>query len=257
MLPAHSGLLFLAAVAAGALNSVAGGGSFLAFPALVFSGIAPIVANATNTVALWPGTVASTGAYRRELRSPEDWKRMAPLLVVSMVGAIAGARLLLQTPQATFMQLVPWLLLAATLLFTFAEKIAAFVHGAGPRPTHTSAARQSGFLLLQLAVAVYIGYFGAGAGILLLALFALMGMENIHRMNGFKTLLASCANGVAVITFVIAGAVAWPQAILMTLGAALGGYAGAWYAQRLPQRRVRYLVIVIGAAMTAYFFVRR
>jgi uncharacterized membrane protein YfcA len=256
MFPQHTPLLFLAAMLAGALNSVAGGGGFIAFPALIFSGIPPINANATNTIALWPGTVASTGAYRRELLDWKQWRPVLPLIFVSFLGALAGAKLLLRTSQHTFMRQVPWLLLSATLLFIFAGRITKWVRSRTEGHPHASRAALVGIIALQLVVAVYIGYFGAGAGILMLALFALMGMENIHTMNAFKTVIASCANGVALVLFILAGAVAWPQALLMIVGAALGGYGGAWYAQKLEPQKVRYLVIAIGAAMSAYFFWR-
>jgi len=253
----HGGLLFLAAIVAGALNSVAGGGGFIAFPALIFTGMMPINANATNTVALWPGTMASVGAYRRELEGREKWKMLTPLFIVSILGSIVGAKLLLRTPQATFMRLVPWLLLSATLLFVVGGPLSAWVRRRAELHAHASKAALIAVTLLQLLVAVYIGYFGAGAGILMLALFAVMGIENIHTMNAFKTLLASLANAIAIVTFVHARAVVWPQAILMTIGAALGGYGGAWYAQKLDQKIVRYLVIVIGTGMTTYFFLRK
>lgn len=247
----------MAAIVAGALNSVAGGGGFIAFPALIFTGMLPINANATNTVALWPGTMASVGAYRRELEGREKWKMLTPLFIVSILGSIVGAKLLLRTPQATFMRLVPWLLLSATLLFAVGGPLSAWVRRRAELHAHASRAALIAVTLLQLLVAVYIGYFGAGAGILMLALFAVMGIENIHTMNAFKTLLASLANAVAIVTFVHARAVVWPQAILMTIGAALGGYGGAWYAQKLDQKIVRYLVIVIGIGMTTYFFLRK
>jgi len=253
----HGALLFLAAVFAGTLNSVAGGGGFIAFPALIFTGMPPINANATNTVALWPGTMASVGAYRRELEGREKWKLLAPLFIVSILGSIVGAKLLLSTPQTTFMRLVPWLLLSATLLFAVGGPLSAWVRRRSELHVHASRAALVGVTLLQLVVAVYIGYFGAGAGILMLALLAVMGLENIHTMNAFKTLLASLANGIAIVTFVHARAVVWPQAIVMTVGAALGGYGGAWYAQKLDQKVVRYLVIVIGIGMTTYFFLRK
>lgn len=201
--------------------------------------------------------MASSGAYRRELQHKTQWLAMAPLFVVSLFGAVGGAVLLLKTPQRTFMHIVPWLLLGATLLFIFGGRISAFVRTRMQKHERADALHLAGITLLQLVTAVYIGYFGAGAGMVMLALFALMGMENIHNMNAFKTVLASVANGVAVITFIFAGAVAWPQAVVMIVGAALGGYGGAYYAQKLDPVAVRRIVIVIGLAMTAYFFVNR
>lgn len=253
----HGTLLFLAAAFAGTLNSVAGGGGFIAFPALIFTGMPPINANATNTVALWPGTMASVGAYRKEFQERERWKLLMPMFIVTILGSIVGAKLLLNTRQDTFMRLVPWLLLSATLLFILGGKLGAWIRQRAALHSHASRAALIGVTLLQFVVAIYIGYFGAGAGILMLALLAVMGLENIHTMNAFKTLFASLANAIAMITFIHARAVVWPQAIVMTIGAALGGYSGAWYAQKLDQKVVRYLVIVIGAGMTIYFFLRK
>ena len=251
----HAILLFAAALIAGLINSVAGGGGFVAFPALVFTGVPPIPANATNTVALWPGTMASVGAYRREFGDAAVRRLMAPLFVSSFFGAIAGAYLLLHTPERTFMHIVPWLLGGATLLFTFGGKISDFARNRIEHHAEHHAGRLTkiGSTLLQLALAVYIGYFGAGAGIVMLALFAIMGMENIHTMNAYKSLLASVANGVAMLTFIVSGKVVWPEAVLMTIAAGIGGYFGAWYAQRIDPKVVRYLVIAIGCVMTTLF----
>ncbi|HEX4604966.1 MAG TPA: sulfite exporter TauE/SafE family protein, partial [Candidatus Angelobacter sp.] len=250
----HSILLFLAAAAGGTVNSVAGGGGFIAFPALLFSGVPSINANATSTVALWPGTLASTGAYRKAL-SPELLKRILPLVIITFLGSIVGSILLLKTRQTTFDKLIPWLLLAATLLFSFSGKVTGWInrHHSEGGP---SAMRVIGVTLLQACAAVYIGYFGAGVGIVMLALLAMMGIENIHSMNGLKTLLATCGNAVAVTVFIIAGAVFWREALVMIFGGALGGYLGAWYAQKMSPRTVRYVVIAIGCGMTAYFFWR-
>ena len=248
-------LLFFAAMAGGLLNSVAGGGGFIAFPALLFTGVNPIHANATNTVALWPGTLASVGAYWREFQSRDNWRLLRPLFVVTFIGSVVGALLLLSTPERTFVRLIPWLLGGATLLFIFGGKITAFVRERVTQHVehHASILTLVGSTIIQLAVAIYIGYFGAGAGILMLALFAVMGMENIHTMNAFKSLLATCANGVAVVTFIIFHQVLWMQAGIMVIGAMIGGYFGAWYAQKLDPKFVRYAVIAIGCTMTAYF----
>lgn len=238
----------------GVVNSVAGGGGFIAFPSLLFSGVPSINANATSTVALWPGTLASTGAYRRAL-SGGLLKRIAPLIVITFLGSIAGSLLLLKTRQSTFDKMIPWLLLGATLLFTFSGRVTGWInrHHSESGP---SGMRVIGVTLLQACAAVYIGYFGAGVGIVMLALLAMMGIENIHSMNGLKTLLATCGNAVAVTVFIFARAVFWPQALVMIFGGALGGYAGAWFAQKMQPKNVRYVVIAIGYSMTTYFFWR-
>lgn len=274
----HPIFLFFAALLAGLLNAVAGGGSFISFPALLFSGIAPIAANATNTAAVWPGTVASTIAYRKEF-TPEARRLLPPLIITGIFGGIIGARVLLSTPPSTFMRIVPWLLLGATLLFASSGWLTARLHArlgtrggtegnvnvanGGARAASQATERKTPpwlmavGLFLELLIAIYIGYFGAGVGILLLALLALMGMENIHAMNGMKSLLVSIVNGVALITFIWARVIVWPQALLMLVAAMLGGYAGAHYARKLNQHQIRWLVIVVGLGMSAYFFVRR
>lgn len=250
----EAALLFVAALAAGGLNSIAGGGSFIAFPALLFTGMLPINANATSTMALWPGNVASAVAYRRELRVSQSRVTRVLLLVVSVIGGVAGARLLLRTPQATFMRMVPWLLGIATFLFAIGGPATQWIRRLAAKHHPGSNAGAVLLIFLQLLVAVYIGYFGAGAGILMLALFAIMGMENIHSMNALKTLLGSAANSIAIVVFVLAGSIYWPQALVMVFGAALGGYGGAWYAQKLNPVLVRYSVIILGAGMSFYFF---
>ncbi|GAC1348192.1 MAG: sulfite exporter TauE/SafE family protein [Myxococcales bacterium] len=258
MHPGHVGtfaFLFTVAMLGGAINSVAGGGGFLCFPALLFVGIPPIQANATNTIALWPGTVASVAAYRRELSRMRE--HIVPLIVTGCFGALIGALILLRTPQATFLSLVPWLLLAATVLFTVSPRISLFFR----RLQADSARKHNNKALwvaaaLQLLIAVYIGFFGAGAGILMLAMFSMLGIESIHTMNGMKTVLASVCNGIALITFIFHGAIIWPEGIVMTVGAAIGGYAGAHYAQKVDPRIIRGIVIATGAVLTVYFFWR-
>ena len=259
----HPAFLFVAAVLAGTINSVAGGGSFITFPALIFTGIAPIPANATNTAAVWPGTVASTVAYRKAF-TREARRLLPPLTVTGILGGILGARILLITPQATFMRIVPWLLLGATLLFVFSGPITGWIRSRAKLPageavggSDTPRALLAGVLFLELLVSIYVGYFGAGVGILFLSLLALMGMEDIHAMNGMKTLLVSIINGVALATFILAHAIVWPQAVLMLMGALFGGYGGAWIAQRMNPQHVRWFVIVIGFAMSTYFFIRK
>ena len=254
----HPIFLFFAALLGGTVNSVAGGGSFISFPALLFTGMAPIPANATNTVALWPGTVASSVAYRGAFTSHAR-TLLPPLLVTCIFGGVLGALILLRTPPATFLHLVPWLLLIATLLFVFSGRMTAWIRNrAGHAPGDEKLPRGLFFtgLFLQLIIAMYVGYFGAGTGILVLALLALLGMEDIHAMNGMKTLLVSVANGVAIVTFIWARVIVWPQGLLMVAGAATGGYGGAYLAQKMNPQYVRRLVILIGFGMAAYFFYR-
>jgi hypothetical protein len=241
--------LFFAGALGGAQNAVAGGGSFIAFPALLFSGVAPIAANATNTVALWVGVTASTGAYRKHL----DLSRrvMVPLVVTSLIGGIAGAILLLKTPAQTFLHVLPWLMLGATSLFVLGPRLARSKGGLGANISTQALAFATVF---ELVVAVYGGYFGGGIGILNLAMLAVVGMTDIHAMNAMKVVLGGIINGVAVITFIVAGAVVWKQGCVMIAGALVGGYAGAHYAQKLPQQWIRSFVIAVGTGMTAYFF---
>jgi len=242
-------LLFAGALG-GALNSVAGGGSFIAFPALLFAGVPPIPANATNTIALWTGAAASGGAYRKRLDVPR--RVMIPLLTASLVGGVAGALLLLKTPAYTFMRVLPWLTLAATLLFAFGKKLASGRKSVIEHEATRGAL--AGATLFQLCVAVYGGYFGGGMGIVMLAMLATLGMNDIHAMNALKSVMGFVINGVAVVTFIVAGAVYWKHGIVMIAGAIAGGYLGAHYAMKMPQLWIRWFVVLVGAGMTAYFF---
>lgn len=251
---AHPVFLFCAALIAGLLNSVAGGGSFVSFPALLFTGMPAIAANATNTAAVWPGTVASAVAYRHALNAQA--RRLLPkLIAIGMVGGVIGARVLLVTPQRTFLHLIPWLLLGATLLFLAAPRITAWVRGRAARGKTSLGLTVAGYFL-ALLISIYIGYFGAGVGILMLSLLALLGMEDIHAMNGVKTLLVSFVNGVAILTFIVAKMIVWPQALLMVVGSLMGGYGGAYYAQKMNPAQVRWVVIAVGFGMAGYFFVK-
>lgn len=253
----HDGtLLFSVAIVAGALNSVAGGGSFLSFPTLVLTGVPPIQANATNTAALWPGTLASVGAYRNELRG-ENRRMLLPLMLTGLTGAVIGALVLLNTPQKTFLRLIPYLLGGATILFALSGRITAWVRERSHHVRNQTKLAIAGSALIQLCIAVYIGFFGAGAGILMLAMLAIMGIESIHTMNAYKTVLATTCNGVALIPFFLAHAIYWPQALLMLIGASIGGYYGAYFAQKMDPKHVRLMVIAIGTAMSVYFFAKQ
>ncbi len=245
-------MLFAVAAAAGAINAVAGGGGFISFPALVLAGVPPISANATNTTALWPGSAASVGAYRRELAHQRN--EIFLFSGLSLAGGLLGALLLLRTREAVFAQLIPYLLLLATLVFAASPWLTRMARQLGADGGGWF--RRAGILTLYLGIAVYGGFFGAGLGILTLAALALLGQENIHEMNALKTLQATLVNGVAVVAFVLAGVVQWPVALVMTAGAILGGYGGAAVARRIDPRLVRYAVLAFSLALTAYFFVR-
>ena len=259
-------LLFVAAVLGGAVNAVAGGGTLLTFPALLWAGQLEIVANATSTVALWPGALSSFWGYRSELRS--SWGEMVALAVPSFLGGVAGALLLVGTSPATFAALVPYLILLATLLFLAQQPLAewqrrrAAGNGTpdnppavepGQRPTTIRWLAVLGF---QFLVGVYGGYFGAGIGILMLAAFGYLGFTNIHHMNALKNLNGMCINGIAAALFIVKGLVDWRVALLMAAGAIVGGYAGAGTARRVGQKAVRRAVVAIGFALSAWLLVR-
>ena len=241
-------LLALAAFLAGILNAVAGGGSFLTFPALVFSGVPTIIANASSTVALFPGSFASAWAYRENFVHVKSVSFPA-MLAASLAGGITGAVLLLMTEQRTFDRVVHWLLLVGTVLLTFGPSIARRMQG-------RVMVHPAILLVLQYLVAVYGGYFGGAVGILMLALLSLYGLTDIHAMNATKTLLVGSMNAVAVICFVVAGKVWWPQTLVMLVAAVAGGYAGARVARRVDPRIVRASIVVISIGMTIAFFLR-
>ena len=245
-------LIAASGVFAGMINSVAGGGSFLTLPVLIGCGVPPIPANATSTIALWPGTLASFGAYRREMAARP---RLAVVLaIISLAGGLIGALILLRTPQLTFDRLLPWLTLFATVLFVFGPRISARLKlSLGEADDHKSLLKTG---TIQFFIAIYGGYYGAGAGIMMLAVLALLGMKNIHAMNAFKTLLSGSFNGAAVVTFILQGIVHWPEALWMMGGAVAGGYGGAWLARRTPPAWIRAFVIFTGVVTTAYFFWR-
>lgn len=248
--PHNIPILFLAAVLGGVLNAVAGGGSFIAFPALLLTGVPPVPANATNTVALWTGLAFSGGAFRHHLNVRRTI--LITLTVVSSIGGIVGALLLLRTPAHTFLRVLPWLMLAATSLFIAGPNLTKDNPRIGGTPGLGALTAAAFF---QLLVGIYGGYFGGGMGIVVLAMLTAFGMADIHEMNAFKIVLSSATNGIAVLIFIFKHAVFWPQAIVMIGGAALGGYFGARYSLRLPRLWVRWFVIAVGTGMTAYFFV--
>jgi uncharacterized membrane protein YfcA len=240
----HHLLVFIAACVAGAINAVAGGGTLVTFPTLVWLGVPSIAANATNTVSLWPGSLGSVWGYRRELEGVD--RRVFALIVPSIVGGLIGAVLLDLTPTEVFDRLVPILILFATVLFIAQDPI--------QRRFNLAAAHEarshwlSWTMAAQFGVAVYGGYFGAGIGILMLAALTLMGHTDIHRMNGVKNLLATAINGTAAIYFAFHTPVFWADAFVMAVGSTVGGVAGAGIARRLGREFVRRVVIAIGLA---------
>ncbi len=225
---------------------MAGGGSFLTFPSLVFAGVPPVMANASSTVALVPGSLASAIAYRYDIRALEE-KHLKSWWIICLIGGAIGAGLLLVTSDKTFRQLAPWLLLFATLLFAFGPQVSMALRG-----------RLHGnhglMLALLIPISIYGGYFGGGMGIMVLAAFRLYGLTDIHGMNGMKAILGGSLNTIASIIFILAKQVDWRPALLMMVAAILGGYLGPFLARRMPQRAIRVLVILVGAVMTTYFF---
>ena len=246
--------LFLAAVVAGAINSVAGGGSLISFPALVAFGQPAIFANATNTAALWPGALSSALAYRRDTLIHRNL--LITLLLPSVVGGLLGALVLVSTPPELFDRIVPFLVLFATLLFALRDPISRWTGTSPHGEEHVTTKGRIGGFLFQLFVATYGGYFGAGIGILMLASLSLMGLRDIHRMNGLKTILGMLINVIAFVFFAAKGLVVWPLALLMAGGAVTGGWVGARTAKRVDQRWIRRFVIAVGVGVSAWLFMK-
>jgi hypothetical protein len=252
--------LIVAAFLAGVLNAVAGGGSFLSFPALLGMNILPVQANATNTVAIWPGQLTSVAAYWPDVRA----NRSAAILMglAGLLGGTAGAIVLLITPQKTFLHLVPWLLLGAACTFAISGPVARWLEKLKKArrekaESQTQAPRRLPLFLACIAVSFYVGYFGAGAGFLFMTLLALFGFEDIHVINALKVVASLLANGIAFVIFIVDGQVIWRFCLAAMVAAAIGGYASASLARRVPQKVLRSLVVVIGLSMAAWFFWRQ
>ena len=245
---------FAAAFLAGAINSVAGGGTLISFPTLIWLGLDSVTANATSTVAIWPGSVGSMWGYRRELQDAEA--RFAILIVPSLAGGLLGALLLRWTPTATFDRMVPFLILFATLLFMAQETVQRMLKTGSAANRHT-ARWLTGAILFQLAVGIYGGYFGAGIGILMLAALSILGLNDIHEMNSLKVVFGGSINGIAALYFVWARMVYWPHVLVMAAGAIAGGYGGAGLARRLGRRAVRRIVVAVGLGMAISLFIKR
>jgi uncharacterized membrane protein YfcA len=248
----HSVWLGLAASAAGAVNSIAGGGTLLTFPGLL-AAVSPVVANGTSTVALVPGSLSAAWGYRREMRG--QGHRLILLALPSVAGGLVGSLLVTRLNPRYFDGLVPWLILAAATLFLFQPLLTRRAGSGSSTPPRASAV--AGLVLLQFLVAIYGGYFGAGIGILMLSGLGLIGLSDIHAMNGLKNFLAVCINGVSVAVFAVHGAIDWRLAGLMAPAAILGAYLGSRLARRLDRRFVRLTVVGIGFSLAGHFLVRR
>ena len=267
-------MLCLAAALAGAVNAIAGGGTLLTFPAL-FSALGStaadaVIANATSTVALVPGSIAALAGYRREIREERRWSLL--LLTPSLLGGVLGSILVVAMPPEWFKAAVPWLILAAAVLFAMQPRISRWT---GLGQSHAGAPSRGlmiGAIAFQFLVAVYGGYFGAGIGILMLSSLAMIGFSDIHRMNAVKTLLAAVINGTSVLVFVVGGYfdslatgvpvseggfIHWPYAVAMAVSASVGGYVGAHTARRVPRSVVRGAVVAIGFGLAGYYFYRQ
>ncbi len=243
-------LLALGGFGAGAMNAIAGGGTFLSFPALLAIGLPPVTANASNSVALWPASLASAWAYRRELARYRQ--HLPRLTLAAFVGGALGGGLLLVTSNALFARLVPWLLLTATLLFALAPRINRWLEArrrAGPRQ-----ALGWGGTLFQLLVSIYGGFFGAGMGIVMIAAIAMQGIEDLNEINALKNWLSAVIYSVAALTFTLGGAVSWPHTLVVLLAAAVGGYLAGYVARRLPAIWLRRFILLVGTALTLYYF---
>lgn len=250
--------LSLSALAGGCVNAIAGGGTILTFPALIaaltpLGAAAAVMANATSTTALVPGSFAGAWAFRRELRPARRW--IILLAAPSLIGGIAGSLLVTQLDPKIFGALVPWLILAAALLFALQPVLTRRKNLDAAAPPSIRA--QAAIVVFQFFVAVYGGYFGAGIGILMLSSLGMMGLANIHQMNAVKNVLAACINGVSVIVFVLSGNVVWPYAAVMAVAAVIGAYLGGRFARRLPKQVVRGIVTAIGFTLAGYYFYRQ
>lgn len=248
-----SALLFLAGILGGTLNSIAGGGSFITFPALLLVGVPPVSANATNTFASCSGYLSGAYAFRKDLGAHRA--SLPRYIVFGVLGGAFGAWLLLQTPDALFREAIPWLLLFAMLLFVAGNRLNSVCAGFARRHRHASSIGTALLALLLLAVCTYGGFFNAGLGIVILSYLALAGLTDIHAMNGIKLLVSSSVSLVAIALFIFDGVIAWYEGGIVLLGTLLGGYLAAHLSRRLPQAGVRAFVVVAGTVTTVYFFI--
>ncbi|MDA9005430.1 sulfite exporter TauE/SafE family protein [Amylibacter sp.] len=241
-------LLITASFFAGIINSIAGGGSFLTFPALVFAGVPTIAANATSAVAVFPGYLSGALGFAKELKAFPKSKFLL-LILLSISGGVLGSILLLITPEVVFSFIIPWLLGFATLLFAFGN----YVSKLAEKTSDTNGFKSN---IATLLVCIYGGYFNGGLGIVLLALFSTLGMRDIHLMNGLKNIMSFALSAASVVTFAIAGIVFWKYAIIMMIAATIGGYFGVIVARKLSKSIIRIIIVIIGTIMTFIFFIK-
>lgn len=245
--------LFGAGFLGGILNSIAGGGSFITFPALLFVGVNPISANATNTFASCAGYLSGAYAFRADLNAHK--KELPKVVFIGLAGGILGAWLLLQTPASLFRTAIPWLLLFATILFIFGGKLNNALKRFASHHRHAPSFGRFLLSLMLLAISIYGGFFNAGLGIISLSYLALAGYTNINAMNGIKLLISSTVSLIAIVLFISDGVIAWNKGIIVLIGTLVGGYVAAHVSKKLPQHYVRAFVILASCGITLYFFI--
>ena len=249
--------LTVAAFLGGLLNAVAGGGSFLLFPAILGMKVLPVQANATNTVALWPGQLTSVAAYWQDVRN--NVRVAIPMAIAGLLGGTAGAIVLLNTPQMTFLHLVPWLLLVAAVIFALSGPVSRWLEHRKFIQSQAGEVHRPNMVAVMIGtvfVCFYIGYFGAGAGFLIITLLSLFGYQDLNEINALKVVATTMANGIAFVLFVINGQVVWRYCLLAMVACAVGGYTSASLARKIPQQLLRTIVVMIGLGMAAWFFWR-
>jgi uncharacterized membrane protein YfcA len=245
--------LVTASTIAGVMNAMAGGGSFLSFPAMLGMGVAPVQANATNTVALWPGQLTSLATLRGDVR-----KDLLPAIgITSVIGGVVGAEVLLHTQQRTFLHMIPWLILVGTLIFGVSGYVGKWIKRRAAHPHRERRIPQFALACSLFPVCFYIGYFGAGGGFLVMTILALFGMEEMHQLNALKVFAAMTSNFCAIVTFIVTGAIEWRYCVISMAFAALGGWIGARTARRVPGPWLRGFVVATGLVISAYFFWRQ
>jgi uncharacterized protein len=249
----HYVWLVVASFIAGVMNAMAGGGSFLSFPAMLAMGVPPVQANATNTVALWPGQLTSLAALRSDVRMD-----LLPVVAVtSILGGLCGAVVLLRTTQVMFLHLIPWLLLTGTVIFGISGPVSRWLRARSTTPHAERKPRYVPLFCALFPICFYIGYFGAGGGFLIMTVLALFGVEEMHALNAMKVVAACLSNMVAIGAFIVTGAVLWHYCLISMVFAATGGHVGAQYARRMNPEVLRAIVVVTGCVISAYFFWRQ